>query len=1259
MDEQYPTRRTANYSRATPRPPRADARSATNLSARPTHDIVEIKAFAKACVPSDLFSSRAGLTERSSDSWLESDDLPFGIQPEKGILPPGESAEFTLRFSPMDVFDYRACLICKVENPDPRLNELAIPIAGRSLLPYCHFDVPESNYPSDGRRDAKLPGPIDYQAAGDGSLPADTRVIEFHVVGVGETHVRKFRMLNPTSDDYRFAWSDRTRHAEGEIPNFHCVLPEGVAERGKHVEFAFAFLAERVGTFESFWLFSIEKYNLQCLFLIVAIVREPSVYCPLVYLRTRPTVLGTNVRDSIRIINDEGFQMPFEVTRDSLYSEGCLQYLKITPMSGILNARSEKILRLEYQPTLVGEFQFPVKCAVKKMKAPLTILVTAITYDVVVSVTYVDRNGRLVRLEQDQENIVDCGRVGLMLKVPVVITFEITNSSEMTIYYSWDLGMTSEIVSRNMYTLAVSEKQGHATSESRVVCRLTVTGLRKTVVKGHRALLKISKGPTYRLSLKATANKPSLEFSFNHHDFGPCYVQDTFAAVQHHVDLRITNFDSVPYMCVIRSLRYVQCGSIKAKFRLDLFRLECEFEEKPHISVTLDALSEKIAARSNVVIPIRFRPLERMCYRDKLRFTIDSAIEKEITITGEGIAYKVRLVNTCDKSVDLGNLSINKTIIKKVPVINDGRAALELRFDLTKRLSGFESRRGIQACPERSDPEDSEVDRTRASVTEIQSADTDEKALQIIEPDLSSEVLKIEPAGSIVLRPAKIVHVIVKYKPTHRMRPFVAQVAYQADFVVQPLFTLCGSCIGKDFRLSKTHLSFGFVVQGCTDETKIALLNTGEIGNAKIWHFEQALLEIDKYGVLGVRITGSCRKLPEPIDTLFFTCHVREKVTKSLSVENDTGVPWRLKPEINGDYFTVDEVLHVPPKNSAPCAITYAPLVMSSDSKPHKGTLLLRLPSDKAPVAYALKGLSVAPQVLRRITRQFPAKTKFIELLPVYNWTDRQQLFECKIENLDAEVASKAFNAITFVGNSKIDVPANSQRDYRAEFYSYKESRCNFKVTFTNQEGEYEFYELQYNIARPEEIESIKLVTAARIPVCYALRLDNPLKQQGITYKATCQHPYVTIHDVPKTKTIDLEYHPVHPSDETVVKLDVYCDKLGLFPYELRLKAAPAPAEETTRVIAMLGGNVTFSLPIRNITRKNAVFTIKVDNECFEASKKIEVPALKSTLFNVTYEPSDVDNIFATLIATSEIAGEFLYDNLSLANACPLFLHFI
>lgn len=45
------------------------------------------------------------------------------------------------------------------------------------------------------------------------------------------------------------------------------------------------------------------------------------------------------------------------------------------------------------------------------MKAPLTIFVTTTTYDIIVSVTCIDRNGQIMRLNQNKENIIDYGKV--------------------------------------------------------------------------------------------------------------------------------------------------------------------------------------------------------------------------------------------------------------------------------------------------------------------------------------------------------------------------------------------------------------------------------------------------------------------------------------------------------------------------------------------------------------------------------------------------------------------------------------------------------------------------------------------------------------------------------------------------------------------------------------------------------------------------------------------------------------------------------
>lgn len=230
-----------------------------------------------------------------------------------------------------------------------------------------------------------------------------------------------------------------------------------------------------------------------------------------------------------------------------MYSEGRVQSLKITPMNGILNPKDEQVFWIEYQPTFIGEFQFCIKCIVKKLKTPLTVFVTTMTYDISVSVTYVNQSAQVVQLNQDEENIIDCEKI--MLKAPFTITFEIINLSKMALYYSWDLGMTPEIISRNMYTITMQQKQSHVISESRSNCCLIIMALQKTMIKNHPILLKISRGPTYRLILRATANKPILEFSFNHYDFGPCYIRD-IAAPAYHVDLRITNLDDVPYMFI-------------------------------------------------------------------------------------------------------------------------------------------------------------------------------------------------------------------------------------------------------------------------------------------------------------------------------------------------------------------------------------------------------------------------------------------------------------------------------------------------------------------------------------------------------------------------------------------------------------------------------------------------------------------------------------------------------------------------------------
>ncbi|XP_033221021.1 hydrocephalus-inducing protein homolog [Belonocnema kinseyi] len=1186
---------------------------------------------------SDLFSSTACLSDISTDSWIDSENWPFEIKPENGIIPPGQSLEFNLKFSPLDVFDYKACLKCIIENLNPKFSPLCIPIKARSLLPYCHFEILESDYLTSGRRNKKLPGPIGYDIE-DPSVFENTKVIEFNVIGVGECHIKNFNLVNPTMDDYNFSWSDRTNHQMKDVPNFHCRTMEGIVQRGKRLNVSFTFHAEDVGTFESFWLFKIDKYKLETLFLIVAHVIEPEAYCLPVHLQMNATALGWKVSDKLTIVNREDFELPFKILTESLYSEGRFHTLIIKPMSGILIPNSEQTLNVDYQPKMDGEVTFSVQCRVEKMKNPITTFVTTKAYSIEPHVFYKNSEDELIEIYQHRDNFIDFGR--LHLNKPSTIEFEISNVGKIKFLYRWDL--SPQNLKTEYYNITLYEKEGHVDSESEIICHLSLTAFEKVKIKGHLLKLEINKGPLYYIYLKASARKPSVEFSFSQFDFGPRYIQETIAA-PYHVDLQIKNFEKTPSI------------------------IECLFENLPHILVELENISQEIDGNSSVTVRIHFRPIACIHYQESLNFLINSASEKNVIIRGEGIPYKVRLENPCEKCIDLGNIPIGKISTRKINILNEGRAPIELKFGLIRILEASKERKKI-------DPFNPDLQKEQS-----------DKSQEIM---ALSQALSIQPEDSVILQPKKKLKLVLKFKPNKRIKQFLEKIGAQIDCTIIPFTILRGSGVGAEFQLNRTYISFGSIVEGCTLDSKLMLLNTGDVGARFKWNTSklgsnfnikpvsgycspgmdvpfvvsfqpihqtnfiegEATIEIEKYVNMTITVCGGCGKLPDPLDTLNFAIQVRQKQSKQVIITNDSSETWVLKPEANGDYFFTEEVLKINPKNTGFCSVSYCPLVMNAGKSSHKGKLIVKLPGGRPPILYSLSGTSLPPDVVAKIVRQFPAKTKYTESLSVYNWLNRPQKFDCKIELVKLETSSsKNENSIyTFSGNTKLDVPPRGRRDYRAVFHCYHESNFNFKVTFANSEGEYQYYELQYKVMKPEVLEVIKLTTNVRSTTYHIIQLENPLDNGFIKYNITCPHQDITIYDNTKkvpalsSEKVKIEYNPLLPSEE-VTRLEVSCTELGISSYELRLTAKTAPPEELIRVIATLGRFSIFPVTVSNLSRKNNEFTVKLENPSFTCAKSIMVQAQNSEILEVKYEPCDIENVTATLIISSNNAGEFIF----------------
>jgi hypothetical protein len=130
--------------------------------------------------------------------------IPFMIEPDAGSIAVGASQIFKIKFAPLDVNDYQARLVCwlvevfsliillssvlfSIPNLETGKPGPVVAVRGRSLLPFCHFELEESDYLTSGRRRVDLL--INNNSANPPTTFIDrqTRVIEFKAVGTGST----------------------------------------------------------------------------------------------------------------------------------------------------------------------------------------------------------------------------------------------------------------------------------------------------------------------------------------------------------------------------------------------------------------------------------------------------------------------------------------------------------------------------------------------------------------------------------------------------------------------------------------------------------------------------------------------------------------------------------------------------------------------------------------------------------------------------------------------------------------------------------------------------------------------------------------------------------------------------------------------------------------------------------------------------------------------------------------------------------------
>lgn len=99
-------------------------------------------------------------------------------------------------------------------------------------------------------------------------------------------------MINPTSEDYSYRCSRLLVNENEEDLEIQCSRETGLADRGKRTMINFTFVPKDMGTYESFWMFEIEKYDLTTMLLIVAKVCQPDVTCKRALLKLPSMRIG-------------------------------------------------------------------------------------------------------------------------------------------------------------------------------------------------------------------------------------------------------------------------------------------------------------------------------------------------------------------------------------------------------------------------------------------------------------------------------------------------------------------------------------------------------------------------------------------------------------------------------------------------------------------------------------------------------------------------------------------------------------------------------------------------------------------------------------------------------------------------------------------------------------------------------------------------------------------------------------------------------
>ncbi|XP_049866429.1 hydrocephalus-inducing protein homolog [Pectinophora gossypiella] len=1168
----------------------------------------------------------------SVDTWFEV-DLPFSIEPCKECLKPGEHRTFKVTFKPLEAFEFRVCLKSSIDNLDPYDQNISCKIFAKSLIPYVHLDLEESDYLTSGRRTVTSV-----------ALPPYMEVLEFNVLGWG-CYRKSFNVINPTNEGYEFVFETvpLSEYNATELVPVHCDMMKGFVEAGTSTEVTFTFAPTAPGVYESQWRFLISTYSLTIPLMVVGFVREPDVVFVPTIVVIKNSLVDFVSTHMVMLKNNENEPLRFEYKGNSLCNELGKEPITVTPERGTLKPLSETPIRISYIPIQDGPMSFKIFYHIEYMMQYLTVCVNALSYLVKPTVTYY-----IIGTEHVLDHKVNT-RIHLEETASTyerVILFKIKNSGSATFFYDWHYTCTPV---RKYLEVYVEPKNGYLSPGGEVNCNLHFQ-LRQVPVYEYPVSLSISDGPEYTIQLYAEIQKPLYHFSCKEFDFGKCIVNAPDRTYKK--NLAFTNDDKVTII------------------------LDLNTDNVPELYVDFKGQEPKVNPRKRLKIPVYFRPKEVKHYEFKLQFWVNSLVEDIVTIRGEGVPLLVDLYEGCQKSFDLGPVKVGNRIVREIEVMNHSKVAIDAAF-VFKNFYDYEidddaASYGTSICL---DPAQSvNAGPSRIKMVQAYREDLMKKQTAIDIKNVMSSI-KVVPS-KCVIQPHRKVAIKILFKPVGLISLLKVQLNVVVLELVRPLVLISGSATGMSFRFSQDSMQFGRVRKRGCKVMKVKLHNEGDYG-AKFWwqplvseeftvfpmhgmiaartsvsfvityrplNFNPyvklwANLNIENYKSLELALYASCVDFGAPQNkTLYMECPVRSVKTDYVVVVNPTDEEWLVISEMEGTSFETVREFHVEANSSYEIPIHFKPKTVGK----HEGKVLFS-PLGESALFVLLIGAAVHPDPNGVYNINVPAKKSHTEYLPVYNITEKPETYAVMTE-LVKVVPDKFEGYYEIKCPETVKVWGEATATCQWTYICFEPCEMILKVMFVNEKTrEYQFYEVNVQVTPSQIVATLKFVSRARESVQQEVKVANPLQQEAVFNikcdKLSCAE-VIKVARQSESK-LQMTYSPLVVGEfEDYLTIENYI--VGTYMY--RVVATCLPAKEKSMEFTTSFGNcIPIRLRVQNKSDQLAHFNATVDHPAINVEKEYTLPANEKGKFLVWFEPTQlgVQNIKVSFY--SSIAGEFVF----------------